>query len=68
VTAKLAPHGPMLHSMIGGVLGFVVGVGGAVVTWNREAEFGPHWYPVALILIALPCAWLGARIREMQLR
>jgi hypothetical protein len=23
-------------------------------------EFGPHWYPVSLIVTALPCAWLGA--------
>jgi hypothetical protein len=37
---------------------------GAVATWNRGPEFGPHWYPVALILLALPCVWAGARLRE----
>jgi hypothetical protein len=68
VAARLAPNGPMLHAMVVGVLGFVAGVAGAIGTWNRGAEFGPHWYPVALILIALPCAWLGGKIREMQLR
>ena len=68
LTARLAPYGPMLHAMIGGGLGFVAGIAGAVGTWNRGPAFGPHWYPVALILIALPCAWLGGRIREVQLR
>jgi len=32
---------------------------GAAVTWNKGPEFGPHWYPIALIVLALPCAWLG---------
>ena len=68
VTARLAPDRPMLHAMIGGVFGFVVSIAGAVVTWNRGPAFGPHWYPVALIVIALPCAWLGGKVREMQLR
>jgi hypothetical protein len=68
VTARLAPDRPMLHAMIGGVLGFVVSIAGAVATWNRGPAFGPHWYPVALIVIALPCAWLGGKIRVMQER
>jgi hypothetical protein len=68
IAARLAPEGPMLHAMAVGVLGFVAGVAGAIGTWNRGAEFGPHWYPVALIVIALPCAWLGGKIREIQWR
>jgi len=68
VTARLAPARPMLHAMIGGGLGFVVSVVGAVATWNKGAEFGPHWYPVALIVTALPCAWFGGWLRERQLR
>ncbi len=58
----------MFHAMIVGGLGFVASIAGAVATWNRGAEFGPHWYPVALIVAALPCAWLGGWIRERQLR
>jgi hypothetical protein len=41
---------------------------GAVVTWNKGPVFGPHWYPVALIMLAMPTAWAGGRLREMQLR
>ena len=68
VAARLAPDRPMWHAMVAGFVGFVVSIAGAVVTWNRGPEFGPHWYPVALIVIALPCAWVGGRFREMQLR
>jgi hypothetical protein len=28
---------------------------------------GPHWYPVALIIAAMPGAWLGAKLRLMRL-
>jgi hypothetical protein len=68
VTARLAPARPMLHAMIGGALGFVVSMVGAVATWNKGAEYGPHWYPLALIVTALPCAWLGGWFRERQLQ
>jgi hypothetical protein len=66
VAARFAPNRPMLHALVLGAIGLVVSVLGAAVTWNREAEFGPHWYPLALVLLAMPQAWLGGKIREMQ--
>jgi hypothetical protein len=68
ITARLAPNRPMLHALIGGAIGFVVSIVGAVVTWNGGPAFGPHWYPIALIVTALPCAWAGGKLRLMQLR
>lgn len=62
VTARLAPYRPMAHALAGGFLGLIVSAIGAVVTWNRGPAFGPHWYPIALIVIALPYAWLGGRL------
>jgi hypothetical protein len=59
LAAKLAPHRPMLHAMILGAIGLVACVAGAVATWNNGPEFGPHWYPLALIATAIPGAWLG---------
>ena len=59
-TARLAPHSPMGHALIGGCIGIVLGTLGAIATWNRN--LGPHWYPVALIVLALPQSWLGARL------
>ena len=68
ITARLAPSRPMLHAVVGGFIGLVVSIVGAVVTWNKGPAFGPHWYPVALILLAMPTAWAGGKLRVMQLR
>jgi hypothetical protein len=59
LAARLAPYKPMAHAMVLGVVGFVVCTLGAVFTWNKGPALGPHWYPVALVVTALPCAWLG---------
>lgn len=66
VMARMAPYRPMLHAMIGGALGFVLSIAGALATWNRD--LGPHWYAIAVALVAIPCAWIGGWIRERQLR
>jgi hypothetical protein len=60
VTARLAPHHPIWHALIGGAIGLIVCVIGAVATWN--GGFGPHWYPLALVILAMPQAWLGGRL------
>lgn len=67
VTARLAPSRPMMYALVLGCLGCAVSILGAVMTWNRGPAFGPHWYPIALIVTALPCASAGGKTREMQL-
>jgi hypothetical protein len=66
VTARLAPDRPMWHAMVGGVIGLILSIVGAVATW-KHTEMGPHWYPLALVVTALPSAWLGGKIRETQI-
>jgi hypothetical protein len=66
VTARLAPHSPMKHTLIGAAIGILLATFGAVATWNKD--LGPHWYPVALILTAFPTAWIGAKLRLAQVR
>jgi hypothetical protein len=56
----------MQHALAGGVVGLVVSIVGTVVTWNRGPAFGPHWYPLALIVIAMPCAWVGGKLFGAQ--
>jgi hypothetical protein len=36
------------------------------VTWNKGPTFGPHWYPLALIVLAMPQAWVGGKLCAMQ--
>lgn len=67
IVARLAPYRPMWHAMVLGVVGVIVSAIGAAVTWNKGPEFGPHWYPLSLVVLALPQSWLGARLREIQL-
>ncbi|MBI5067885.1 MAG: hypothetical protein HZB56_06570 [Deltaproteobacteria bacterium] len=64
LTARLAPARPMRHALVLGAVGLAAATAGAVATWNRGPEFGPHWYPLALVALALPCVWAGARLRE----
>ena len=66
LTARLAPDRPMQHAMVLGVIGVVLSAVGAVATWGRG--LGPEWYPLALIAVSIPCAWVGGKIRLMQIR
>ena len=38
---------------------------GVVATWNLN--LGPHWYPIALVVTALPCAWIGGALYRPRL-
>jgi hypothetical protein len=58
----------MMHALILGALGFAASLAGAVAMWNKMPAIGPKWYAVALVVLALPPAWLGAKLRVMQLR
>lgn len=62
LTAMLAPGNPMKHALILGVVGVVLGTIGAAVTWNLG--LGPHWYPIALVVLAIPQCWLGGKLYE----
>ena len=64
VTAALAPSRPMAHVVVLGTIGVVAATAGAVATWNAGPAFGPKWYPVLLIVTALPCVWAGGMLRR----
>lgn len=65
LVARLAPNRPMSHALISGLVGLVLSTAGAIATWNAGPAFGPHWYPLALIATTMPCAWAGAKLREI---
>jgi hypothetical protein len=62
ITARLAPNQPMKHAILLGVIGLFLSMVGVVSTWNAGPEFGPKWYPLALVASSLPCAWLGGKL------
>lgn len=66
IVARLAPHKPMAHALASGMVGLVISTVGAVVTWDKGPVFGPKWYPLALIVTSLPCAWAGAKLHLLR--
>ena len=68
IMARLAPDKPMMHALVGGFIGLAVSILGAAATWNKGPAFGPHWYPLALIVLAMPQAWIGGKLYEIQSR
>ena len=64
ITAALAPKPPMRYVLILGVIGIVMSTLGAIAT--IPLGISPAWYPIALVVLALPCVWLGGRLRTSQ--
>jgi hypothetical protein len=68
LTAALAPSRPMSHVMVLGAIGILAATVGAAATWNAGPAFGPRWYPLLLVVTALPCVWAGGLLRARQVR
>lgn len=64
LAARLAPSHPMRHAMLLGVIGLVFSIMGAMM--NAQESLGPNWYPWALVVLALPCAWVGGKLAERR--
>jgi hypothetical protein len=64
ITAAIAPRAPMRHALILGVLGVLVSAAGTVAALGQN--LGPIWYPIALVVVSIPCAWLGGRLYEAR--
>lgn len=64
LTARLAPARPMMHALILGGIGVVLGLVGVVLTWDKG--LGPRWYPVALTVLSIPQCWAGGRLYGMR--
>ncbi len=47
----------MSHALILGLIGTALSAAGAIAASGMN--LGPSWYPIALVISALPCAWLG---------
>lgn len=64
LTALMAPHSPMKHALVLGVLGLILNIVGMVMRWDAS----PAWFNILSVLMVMPYAWAGGRLREMQLR
>jgi len=62
ITARLAPNRPMTHAWILAIIGILAAIAGTMATWDKGPEFGPKWYPIALVILAIPSVLLGAKL------
>jgi hypothetical protein len=60
LAARWAPHSPRRHAMWLGLVGTALCFVAVVVALTRDV--GPVWYPVLLLVFALPAAWLGGAL------
>jgi hypothetical protein len=60
IAARLAPSRPMRHALILGGIGVLLSLAGVVA--SLTADLGPIWYPIALVVVTPPAAWLGGRL------
>ena len=61
VTARLAPNRPMRHAIILGFVGTIAGTIGVCIAWNFSPQ---HWYPISIVVTALPSTWLGGKLKK----
>jgi lysozyme family protein len=54
----------MRHALILGAIGVLFSTLGAIA--QAQMQLGPAWYAWALVILALPCAWLGGRQAESR--
>ena len=64
VTATFAPVYPLRHAIILGITGTIVSILGLVKSWDMSS----HWYPIAIIITALPSTWLGGKWKTNQIK
>ena len=64
LTAWLARDNPMKAALTLGYVGIGLGMIGVVTTWN--SGLGPHWYPIALVVLAVPQCWVGGKLYLMR--
>ncbi len=62
VIAQLAPRNPMRHVWVGATIGLILSAVGVVAA--LKVDLGPLWYPIALALTMLPCAWLAGHLHR----
>lgn len=64
IAARLAPRAPMGHALALGAIGLPLSAAGMFAALRME--LGPAWYPIALFLTVLPCAWLGGLLHRSR--
>ena len=60
-SARLAPYSSGRHALVLGCIGSAVATLALAATWGRS-DLGPAWYPIMLLVTALPCTLAGGKL------
>jgi hypothetical protein len=64
LTARIAPVNPMKHVWILACIGQVLSLFG-ILAWKAMGPAGgPLWYPLALVVTAIPSVWIGGWFQQ----
>jgi hypothetical protein len=63
VTARSVRARPMLHAICAGGLMLAINIVSAAAMWDAA----PAWYHAVLLVLVLPAAWYGGRLREREI-
>ena len=64
--ARWAPRASARHALWLGIIGLVLSFGGVIAAVTHD--LGPVWYPVTLLVLALPSAWTGGALYARSAR
>jgi hypothetical protein len=64
LAARLAPSRPMAHALVLGGLALVLNGAAMLTLWGAL----PAWYTAVSLLLVVPYAWLGGRLRQAEIR
>lgn len=64
VTARIAIRRPMAHALAVGCLALVFGIATAIIAWSTA----PAWYHLTTLVLTVPVAVAGGKLREWQSR
>jgi surface polysaccharide O-acyltransferase-like enzyme len=66
IAAQFAPFQPMQHALALAIVGMILAIAGTIATWNGGPEYARKWYPITLILVSVPCGWLGGKLQARR--
>jgi hypothetical protein len=64
ITARFAPRKPIGHALILGGIGTVLSLLGTIGAIFMDV--GPLWFPIALVISAMPCSLLGGFLQDRR--
>jgi hypothetical protein len=64
IAARIAPDHPVAHAVAIGILGVLISILGLIAIITQD--LAPAWYGWALVMFAIPSAWVGGKLAVLS--